>query len=274
MQPMPSLNASSAKNMVKVKVFDSKEATSRKRVAAEAPQHDAAGFHAVVEARRSVRIYADEEVPEDVMRRCLASAQLAPNSSNLQVWEAHWVRNPDQRRELARICMGQPAAVTAPELVVFVARPDRWREHNEWMIRRLKSDPKTPAKGLQYFEKITKLVYTLGPWGVFRPFKWVWFTVRGWSTPTPREPLSLAQLATWAHKSTALACAHYMLALRAEGFDSCPMEGFDAWRVRRLLGLPRGAKVTMVISAGRRAEGGVYGPRFRFDLDTFVKEHV
>jgi nitroreductase len=84
----------------------------------------------------------------------------------------------------------------------------------------------------------------------------------------------LGQLATWAHKSTALACAHYMLAMRAEGFDSCPMEGFDALRVRRLLGLPRGAKVTMVISSGRRAAGGVYGPRFRFPRETFVKEHA
>lgn len=260
--------------MVKVKVFDSKEATSSKRQRAEAPEHDAAAFHAVVEARRSVRIYTDDEVPEEVMRRCLASAQLAPNSSNLQVWEAHWVRNAEQRKALAQICMGQPAAVTAAELVVFVARPDAWRTHNQWMIDRLKADPNTPEKGLQYFEKITKLVYTLGPGGMLRPFKWLWFTVRGWRTPTPREPLSLGQLATWAHKSTALACAHFMLAIRAEGFDSCPMEGFDAMRVRRLLGLPRGAKITMVISAGRRAEGGVYGPRYRFDSDTFIREHA
>lgn len=260
--------------MVKVKVFDATEATSRKRVAAASPMHDATAFHAVVEARRSVRIYTDEAVPAEVVRRCLASAQLAPNSSNLQVWEAHWVRNPEQREALAASCMGQPAAVTAAELVVFVARPDRWREHNSWMIRHLRSNPDTPAKGLQYFERITRLVYTLGPWGVFRPLKWVWFTVRGWTKPTPREPLSLAQLAAWAHKSTALACAHYMLAMRAEGFDTCPMEGFDARRVRRLLGLPRGAKITMVISAGRRAEGGVYGPRFRFDPSTFVHEHA
>ena len=28
-------------------------------------------------------------------------------------------------------------------------------------------------------------------------------------------------------KSTALACQNFMLALVAEGFDSCPMEGFD-----------------------------------------------
>ena len=29
----------------------------------------------------------------------------------------------------------------------------------------------------------------------------------------------------------------------------------------------------MVISAGKRAEGGIYGSRFRFDQDLIVKTH-
>ena len=77
----------------------------------------------------------------------------------------------------------------------------------------------------------------------------------------------------WGHKSTALACAQFMLGMRAHGFDTCPMEGFDVVRVKKLLGLPRGADVTMVISAGKRAEGGIYGDRFRFDQSLIVKKH-
>jgi nitroreductase len=34
------------------------------------------------------------------------------------------------------------------------------------------------------------------------------------------------------------AAATFMLAMRAEGFDTCPMEGFDPWRAKALLGLP------------------------------------
>ena len=64
-----------------------------------------------------------------------------------------------------------------------------------------------------------------------------------------------------------------MLAVRAEGFDSCPMEGLDSQRVKRLLGLPRAAGITMAVSVGQRAEGGVYGPRFRFDSAHFIHEH-
>ncbi len=76
----------------------------------------------------------------------------------------------------------------------------------------------------------------------------------------------------WAHKSTALACQNLMLALRAYGFDSCPMEGIDPTRIRKLLKLPRTAEVSMVISAGKRAENGIYGKQVRFDKSLFVFE--
>jgi nitroreductase len=63
-----------------------------------------------------------------------------------------------------------------------------------------------------------------------------------------------------------------MLALRANGFDSCPMEGIDPVRIRKMLGLPHSAEVCMVISAGKRAPNGVYGSRIRFEQTDFIKE--
>ena len=63
-----------------------------------------------------------------------------------------------------------------------------------------------------------------------------------------------------------------MLSLRAAGYDSCPMEGMDGVRVKKLLNLPSQAEICMVISAGKRAPGGVYGPRIRFDSSYFIHE--
>ena len=259
--------------MVKVKVFDSSAAKASKRQVLEAPPTDAGAFYDVVDSRRSVRIYADDPVPAEVVQRAMDAALKAPNSSNLQVWEIHWVRSAEKKAKLAEYCLGQPAATTAQELFVFVARPDLWRRNNDRMIAHLRSNPKTPEKAFQYFEKITKLVYNQGPFGVFRPFKWIWFTVRGLGQPTPREPISLAHMNVWAHKTTALACQTFMLAARAEGFDSCPMEGLDSKRVKQLLGLPRRAGITMAISMGKRAEGGIYNERFRFPQEDFIHEH-
>ena len=75
----------------------------------------------------------------------------------------------------------------------------------------------------------------------------------------------------WAHKSTALACQTLMLSLRAFGYDSCPMEGIDSFRIKKLLKLPKKAQICMVISAGRRADNGVYGKRFRLNKERFIK---
>jgi len=130
-----------------------------------------------------------------------------------------------------------------------------------------------PDKAYQYFKKITPMIYSTGFLGVLAPFKWLFYNFRGIRKPTPREPMGRWGMTVWSHKSTALACAHFMLAMRAHGFDSCPMEGLDSKRVKRLLGLPRQAGITMAISAGKRAEGGVFGDRFRFDKKHFVIKH-
>ena len=77
----------------------------------------------------------------------------------------------------------------------------------------------------------------------------------------------------WANKSTALACQNLMLAFRSYGYDTCPIEGLDQRRVRRLLQLPYGkAEVCMAISVGKRGENRIYGPRIRFDRNLFVKD--
>ena len=88
----------------------------------------------------------------------------------------------------------------------------------------------------------------------------------------PREPNSTADMRVWAHKSTALACQNLMLAFRAYGYDTCPMEGMDSKRVRKLLELPRKAEICMVISVGKRKPEGVYGPRIRFNREQFYHE--
>lgn len=236
-------------------------------------QVDAKVFTDVVESRRSVRIFTSDPIPEEVMRECLRLALLAPNSSNLQTWDFYWVRTPEKKAELVKYCLNQPAARTAQELVVAVARPDRWRETNALMLAKFDESRKVRLKAAyQYYRKIVPLAYDMGPLGVFGPFKTLWVSLVGLVKPIPRGPFSLSGMATWAHKSTALACENLMLALRAHGFDSCPMEGMDGHRIKRMLGLPRGAQVSMVISAGKRSPEGVYGPRVRFDRDLFVHE--
>ena len=58
---------------------------------------------------------------------------------------------------------------------------------------------------------------------------------------------------TWAAKNTMLAAMTFMLAASSHGLTTCPMEGFDARRLRRLLKLPSRYEVPVVICVGYAA---------------------
>jgi len=231
-------------------------------------------FDRIVRSRRSVRVYTEEKIPDVVMQRCLDWALLAPTSSNLQCWEFHVVKTPELRSQLVKACLGQSAARTASELVVAVARTKTWPMINDLMLKEFdKQGDMVPQIARNYYEKIVPLMYGQGLLGLKGLFKRALFFFRGLWTPTPRGPKSYADMRVWAVKTTALACENFMLGMTAEGFDTCPMEGFDEVRVKKILKLPRDAEVVMVISCGKRAENGVYAAQLRFPRELFLKTH-
>lgn len=237
----------------------------------EAIATDFAAFIKVVESRRSVRVYEPVPVPEDIVNRVLDLALLAPNSSNLQPWEFIWVKSAEKNAQLVRACLSQQAAKTAPVLIVCVAKPRAWKKTRLQMLDLLKQQKDAPQLVFDYYGKLVPLVYRTGPLNIFGFLKWILFSIIGFWKVVPRGPYWYSQLREWAVKSTALACENIMLGFRAAGYDSCPMEGFDEVRVKKILDLPRDSHVVMVISAGKRAHGGVYGPQIRFAKDQFIK---
>ncbi len=230
-------------------------------------------FIKTIKSRRSVRSYTNDKIPENEMMECLELALLAPTSSNLQCWEFYWVRESAKKEKLKEYCLNQPAASTAQELVVCVARTDTWKKNNREIISNFEnSGRKIPKAVLMYYKKIVPLAYNQGVFGLFGFVKRIALFFRGIKKVTPREPSSQGDMRVWAHKTTALACENLMLSLRAYGYDSCPMEGMDSKRIKKLLNLPKGAEVCMVVSAGKRASNGVYGKRLRLKSDNFIIE--
>ena len=131
---------------------------------------------------------------------------------------------------------------------------------------------KAPKSVKKYYGKIVPLAYQQGFLSIKGYVKKIAMEIRGLKKPTPREPYNKRGMAIWAHKSTALACENLMLSLRAYGYDSCPMEGMDSSKIKKLLGLRSPAEISMVISAGKRAENGVYGKQIRFKSEYFIHE--
>ena len=246
--------------------------SNKERYYEPAPQDiDIENFRKVIESRRSVRKFTEKTIPEDVLDACLDLALLAPNSSNLQPWTFYVVQNPEKKKQLIKACLGQLAAKTASELIVCVARTDRIQEMAK---RNLDEFP---------FKEIPELVrkyYTFIPYnyktGYFNSlgnFKKVAFKIaRTLDKQLPVTAFNPADAKLWASKTTALACENLVLSLRAYGFDSCMMEGFDEPLVRKILKLNDEQYPVMVIGAGERADDGVFYPQYRFDRDLFIQK--
>lgn len=246
---------------------------SKQRYSESVPDINVEEFRKVVQSRRSVRRFDSTPIPPDILDDCLDMALLAPNSSNLQPWEFHVLQNVELKAQVAAACLGQNAATTAQALVVVVARTVTWRSHAKLMLERW-PDAKVPKVVDDYYRRLVNIYYSQGPANILGHTKRVLSFFAGLTRPVPRGPFSHADMKVWAAKTVALGAENFMLAMRAHGFDSCPMEGFDETRVRRLLKLPKDAFVVMVIGCGKRAEDGVYHPRIRFERERFVKTHT
>jgi nitroreductase len=236
------------------------------------PRIDVEAFRQTVITRRSVRKFTDKPIPKAVLDDCLDMAMLAPNSSNLQPWSFYVIKSPAIKKQMVTACMGQNAARTAQELIAVVARTGTYLEHARMNVQQWPGEKTAPKVWKDYYEKLVPVLYTQGPLNSLGLLKKGVASVYGRFRPAPRGPFSHADMKVWAVKSAALAAENLMLAFRAHGFDTCPMEGFDEARVNKLLKLPSDGTVIMIIGAGERAEDGVYYPQMRFDRRRFIHE--
>lgn len=228
-------------------------------------------FFEAIQKRRSIRKFTDEKIPEDVIRKALDAALLAPNSSNTQTWNFFWVKSPDKKSKLVEYCFSQSAARTAQELIVITADPALWRRSKKPLAEYIKQ-VNGPKQVVLYYDKLIPFVYTWGIFNSMAPFKWLIANVTGLFRPVMRGPYSRRDMQEVAIKSAALAAENFVLAMTAQGYATCMMEGFDESRVRRLLKLSSSERVVMVVGIGKEAERGTWGPRFRIDSSKLIFE--
>lgn len=225
--------------------------------------------------RRSVRVFKeDEALDPKIVKECIEDATLAATSSNLQLWEFYQITSPDLLKKMTKACLDQNAAKYAKQMVVVVTRKDLWKQRAKANIDFLKTNigNKKPSEyskrekfALAYYSKLIPTIYFdfLGILGIV---KYIAFQVIGLFKPTYRQVRN-SDMRIVAHKSAGLAAQNFMISMAAKGYDTCPMEGSDTLMVKRILGLPRGAEINMVVSCGIRDENGIYGERFRVPFE-------
>ena len=231
-------------------------------------------FFDLIDKRRSVRKFSNESIPEGVITKALKSAVLAANSSNLQPWEFYWVKSKNHKDDLIKACFSQNAAKTAQELIVAVSRIDTWKRNRNLILKHHKEKGELLPIVEKYYNKVVPLAYAhdrIGILGVLRKIISFFISFIGLFKPVARGPIFRHDVFEIVTKTTALACQNFMMALVAQGYDSCPMEGFDHKRVKKILKLNSKSHVVMVLGVGKADPRGIYGERFRIDDDLVIK---
>ena len=229
-------------------------------------------FDQIINARRSIRVY-DKNAYFDstIIIKSLERAVLSANSSNMQLWEFYQVSNDVKKKAVIQACMHQSAARTASELVVFVTRQDKWQERAAWNLSNMKKQFEgkeltgKDKRALSYYKKLMPLFYTNDFLGIATLLRFCLVAYHTILNKPIIHLISHADQRVSLHKSCALAAQTFMLSMKAEGYDTCPMEGFDERMVKKALSLPSSAEVCMVIACGVGKPEGTYSVRTRVD---------
>jgi len=236
-------------------------------------------FTEAVSRRRSVRKYdPDKSIDPDKVKQCLALATLAPNSSNMQLWEFVHITSKETVNKMSGYCFDQNAAKTAQQMVVIVVRKDLWKTRATAQVENLKKvfgdKPKKEQSrrakfAFTYYKTIIPVAYA-DFLGIFGYIKYGLYWLIGLFRPIFRQARK-SDMRIVAHKSAGLAAQTFMLAMSDINYDTCPMQGIDSLPIKKLLKLPYGAEINMLISCGVRLPEGIYGERFRIPFEEVYK---
>jgi nitroreductase len=224
--------------------------------------------------RRSVRVFKKGVLDDEKVKACVHLATLAPTSSNMQLWEFYHITSTEVLSKPSGACFNQSAAKTAQQMVAVVTRKDLWKKRLRSNIDFLKSHygdkpnsayTKREKFALNYYQKIVPTLYC-DFIGILGALKYLSFKIIGVFRPIYRESRR-SDMRIVAHKSAALAAENFMISMAAINYDTCPMEGFDSLRVKKILNLPQLSEINMIIACGLQDEKGVYGERFRVPFE-------
>ncbi len=221
--------------------------------------------------RRSVRKFdPNKEIDTEIVKKCIKNGVLAPTSSNLQLWEFYHITNKNLLRKVSKICFNQPAASTAKQIVITLVRRDLWKKRANQNIeffdsKKQKLKQKQYDLTKKYYTKAVPLVYN-DFLGIYSYCKYILANFLGFFRVMYRQ-LRNSDTRVVAHKSAALASQNFMISMAGFGYDTCPMEGFDSLKLKKLLKLNSKSEINMVIGCGIRLNEGVYGERFRIPFD-------
>lgn len=193
----------------------------------------------LLERRATNHFKTDEDVPDEILDAILKLGAQAPSGYNLQPWRFIVVRDAENRKRLQQVAFGQPKVAEAPVIIIALGMKEEWKQTADEIFQEgAERGAGDKASIEQYKQQAIGFVSSMD-----------------------------AQI--WVNRHTMIAVTTMMLAAEAYGFDTAPMEGFDAAGVKREFDVPEEAEVVALLGIGRGAEPDKPYPG-RFPLERIV----
>ncbi len=174
-----------------------------------------------IAARRSVKSYDPAHRMTDAeIRQLLEAAMQSPTAFNIQNWRFVTVLDPEIRKQIRTVGWDQAQITEASLLIVMCADKDAWKKEpaRYW---------KNAAQPIQDF-----LVPAIGQYYAGRD-------------QVQRDECM---------RSCAFAGMTIMLAAKAMGYDSSPMDGFDFDAVGKIINLPEDHVISFMLAIGKATQ--------------------
>lgn len=177
-----------------------------------------------VASRRSIRRYKPDPIPREQLEEILSLALKAPSANNLQPWRIAVVQDPTLKERLREAANHQAQVSAAPTVLVIYSDMKDTLERVEEIFH----PGFAPEEVAVRAEGIRKM----------------------WSSRGEQEREA------WGAGQAYILLGYLTLLLKAYGYDSNPMGGFNAAKVKEVLGLPEHVTVAALLPTGIAAEEG------------------
>lgn len=175
----------------------------------------------LVRNRRATPSFAPDPVPPEVVEQALGIAAQAPSGYNFQPWRFLVLTEPSLKARLRKAAFSQDKITQAPLVIIAFGQREGWKENVDEIIRTAGK-----SRGLDAAAQEKQKRGALDFIGKLPP-------------------------AVWLNRHVMIAFTHLMLAFESLGWDTAPMEGFDAAAVCKAFDLPADAEVVALLAVGR-----------------------
>jgi nitroreductase len=193
-------------------------------------------FKDIVMKRYAVKKFDGKTIEQNKLYELLEIIRYSASSFNIQPWKIKIVTDKHIKDKLLIASWNQEQITTSSHVLVFCADTNLIERKNNLENSLIKAG--ATKEGLKvYMDMITNTITNM----------------------------SEDQKLTWAQKQVYIAASNAINGAKSLGFDSCPMEGFNALEYSKILDLPKNLIPTIVVTIGYASDSPK--PKVRFSKE-------